>query len=380
MIELQRAKLLGSKKEEATVKVTPQQAAANAIREEELQLQKFIHRLQRRDDSHPLAASTESSAAGGPTVPTALSRRMLQRQGVGYLDDTVAAIASASADRFLATVLQQAIACRDRRLEGAEMAREAAKQRKRHLQQVQADADDRKRRRTESDAKQEKSLLTTIGTAEALKKGGGAAASAAAAMAKKEAEKKKASKKKKVSISEAENSTKNTANGKKPDAAAKGNDGGSDLDTEYDSIDEEEDYYQEHYGDTVAPIKGGDDDDDDVVLILRDLVRPLEAWRFNVTGKLGLEIRDSEADENLDGTGAEDDEEDGADAGAAVAASEENGVEDGLFNAAGTSEGGSGGATANSGKAESKQPSDETESAASAATKRKAAPSPVPQS
>jgi hypothetical protein len=82
----------------------------------------------------------------------------LQKQGVGYLDDTVAAVVSASADRFLATVLHQAAACRDQRLKGAELAQEAARHRKRHMQHYEADSDDRQRRKEEKEKKRERNL------------------------------------------------------------------------------------------------------------------------------------------------------------------------------------------------------------------------------
>ena len=383
MIELHRQKL---GLPPAASAATPINNAATELQDEEHQMQRFLHRLQRRDDSHPAVASavenpnmaTSAAATGGPTVPTALARRMLQRQGVGYLDDTVAAITSASADRFLATVLQQAVACRDRRLEGAELAREAARQRKKHLQQYQADTDDRKRRKLERDAAHEKSLLTTIATAEALKKGGSSsAAAAAAAAAKNEADdKKKKTKKKKVMITDKSEDGAAATNGKKSGGASPKDDGGGSDEEMYDSVDEEEEYYQEQLGDAVTGITGDDEEDDDV-LILRDLVRPLEAWKFHVTGKLGLEIRDNDADEIGEGTGGVEVDEAAADSTAAATAipTEENGTDDGLFPAGGVS---ASAASAANGKSDSKQAVDDTDGGTNSTAKRKSAPSPVP--
>ena len=223
MIELQRAKLGlppagttptsslhgssqsargGGLSQHGTMQKTPQQAAAAAVLSEDAQMERFIHRLQRRDDTHPTA-----DGVSGPTEPTALSRRILQRQGVGYMDDTVAAAISASADRFLATVLQQAVACRDQRLKGAEMARDFARQRKRHMQDYAADRDDRKRRKAERQAAREKKLLNAIAAADALKKGGGAA---------KDSEEKK-SKKKKKKTDDDDKKPNGTTPGKKKD-------------------------------------------------------------------------------------------------------------------------------------------------------------------
>lgn len=295
---------------EAPVPQTPQELAAAETLSEDAQIQRFIHRLQRRDDSHPMA-----DASSGPTVPTALSRRMLQRQGVGYLDDTVASTISASADRFLATVLQQAKACRDQRLEGAEMAREAARHRKRHIQHYAEDADDRKRRRGELDDAREKVQLKIIATAEALKKGGGS----------KDSDDKKKKKKKKAPTSSANaaEDSKEATNGDKSVA-----DDPKDLDDDdeesYDSIDEEEDYYQEKLGDVPrAPLKGDEEEEDDT-LRMKDLVRPLEAWDFHLTGKEALETLESES---LDENGEVEDDEKGD---RAASTTEENGNNEGL--------------------------------------------------
>eukprot|EP00934_Nitzschia_sp_Nitz4_P002563 Nitzschia sp. Nitz4//scaffold17_size182527//13412//14443//NITZ4_001828-RA/size182527-processed-gene-0.2-mRNA-1//1//CDS//3329539262//2553//frame0 len=251
---------------------TPQQQASTQVLSEDAHLQRFIHRLQHRDDSFPLSDSQST----GPTVPTALSRRALQRQGVGYLDDTVASAISASADRFLATILQQAVVCRDQRLKGAEMTRAAAKHRKRHIQEHQADTDDRKRRRDQLEQAREQSHLKAIAAADAMKKSSGSA--------KKPDDKKK--KKKKVEIETPD---------KPGDSTKAAIDLAEESDESYDSIDEEEEYYQEKLGDVRLP-KGEDDEEDDT-LLLRDLVKPLEAWDFSLTGKEALEDEDSDSDD-----------------------------------------------------------------------------------
>lgn len=281
----------------APVPETPAEIAASEQKAEDAQIQRFIHMLQQRDDLNPLADSSS-----GPTVPTALSRRMLQRQGVGYLDDTVASVVSASADRFLATVLQQAVACRDQRLKGAEMARDAARHRKRHIQHYETDTDDRKRRREKMEETKEKEYLKLIQTAEALKKGG----------ANKSIEEKAKLKKK-----------------KKDDDGANGsgskNKHGEEDDESYDSIDEEEEYYQEKLGEVVVPKKDEEDEYDDT-LLLKDLVRPLEAWDFHVVGKESIETEEQESDHEGDGDDDDDDEEAAADM--SVGPMDENGEDD----------------------------------------------------
>jgi len=130
-------------------------AAAAALWSDDEQLQHFLHLLTASSDSISSSSSSSSSSMDDtvaqsdtphppqttttpkqplfpthdekyqsrrlPTVPTALSRRMLHKQGAGYLDTAVAFIASAAADRFLATVLHQAIVCRDRRIQGEDI-------------------------------------------------------------------------------------------------------------------------------------------------------------------------------------------------------------------------------------------------------------------
>jgi hypothetical protein len=313
MIELQRARLLGAKgsnggtpastpTQNGSQKImsgqapgslpvgqahqTPQQAAAAAVRLEDLQMQRFFHRLQARDDTRPDASS-------GPTVPTALSRRILQKQGVGYLDDTVAAVVSASADRFLATVLHQAAACRDQRLKGAELAREAARHRKRHMQHYEADSDDRQRRKEEKEKKREKANIAAVEAAEVLTKSGKTPAKEGEPTAT------KSKKKKKVVVDDS------ATNGRKPKPQHE-----EDDDDSYDSVDEEEDYYRNYYGD--GNVNGGKDDDeeDDETLILRDIARPLEAWDFHLTGKEGMYHRPEASEDEADISDEEEDNDD----------------------------------------------------------------------
>ena len=71
-----------------------------------------------------------------PTTPQNLSRRLLHKSSVGYLDDSVPLLTSALSDRFLATVLVQAMACRDRRIEGYKATLRQRKRRVRHRKRV----------------------------------------------------------------------------------------------------------------------------------------------------------------------------------------------------------------------------------------------------
>ncbi len=290
----------------AVQQASPTEVAKATLLSEDAQMERFINRLQRRDrklaKSHH-HHSNSTPASSGPTVPNALSRRILQRQGVGYLDEAVASVVSASADRFLATVLQQSIACRDLRLKGAAMSREAAKQRKRHMDDYDADADDRKRRKDSIIKAREDIAKFTIEAAEPTKK---VAATASAA---------------------GKNTTKKKRVTKKQAAASKTIDPAMEKlameasEDEYDSIDEEEEYYQENVDvatrERTKLKKSGvnndeeeeedeDSDDEDDTLLLRDIVRPLEAWNFHLNGKIAIET-DYENDEFEETEEAEDD-------------------------------------------------------------------------
>jgi len=267
----------------------PQQASVSAIQTEDQQMQRFLSRVQWRDDSQQLI----SDSASGPTVPTALSRRMFQRQGVGYLDDSVAAIASASADRFLATVLHQAVACRDQRLKGAEMAKGAKRHRKRHADQFQAASDDRRRRKEEDESLRDKANLAAVAAVDALKKGGSVSKNDVEGTAKAKKKQKLTS----ITGDTQANGIKKLAEPTKPDR--------DDDEESFDSLDEEEIFYQNYYCDQRD---SDDSDEEDEPVRLPDLRRPLEAWGFHIAGKLGLdsaiaesdsdEINDEEADEN----------------------------------------------------------------------------------
>lgn len=303
MIELQRARLLAAGKGNATPaqpspngsqgagstsagtpaaaaqRPTPQQAALVYVQSEDLRMQTFLQRLQNRDDMR-----TDSTSA--PTVPTSLSRRILHRQGVGYIDNTIGAIASAAADRFLATVLHQAVACRDQRLKGVAMEKEAARQLKRHLESYRADSDDRKRRKAQHEGQREKANLAAIEAAEALKRPGTTTTPAGA-----DAENDDSAKSKKKKPLQGDT----TLNGNKRRGLTD-DDGAS-----YDSIDEEEEYYQEYYGDGIPDVDDEEEEENDS-LILRDIARPLEAWDFHMTGKQGMvrhapEDQDEEVEE-----------------------------------------------------------------------------------
>lgn len=254
---------------------SPMEAATATLQTEDAQMKRFLQRLQhQRDDSRP------GDVALGPTVPTALSRRMLQKQGAGYLDGSVAAVASASADLFLATVLQQAIACRDQRLKGAEMAKQMARKRKRHKRQYEEDVEERRRRKEERETRVTEACLATIEAAESMKQKSAAKLSADSGKPDHPVDGSnsvsKPKKKKKASESLPLNGIRLNASDLVDDEAS------------YDSIDDEEKYYREYYDMDNGDDGNSENDDDDETMVLRDLARPLAIWHFRMEGKFGI--------------------------------------------------------------------------------------------
>lgn len=292
----------------ARSQLSPRQAAVAAMQQEDKNMKRFLERLQtNRDDNRP------TEALFNPTVPTGLSRRMIHRQGAGFLDPTVAAIGSAAADRFLATVLQQAVSCRAQRLKGVELTRQAARDRKRHKRHYQEAVHDRKRRKLELASEREKLNVAEIRAAEALKQ-------KLATAGKEDADEN----------GSASGSTKTKKKKKATPALVNGKRKREELEdtiAEYDSLDEEEEHY-EQYDD------GDDDDDDseslsdeeeeDETMVLWDLARPLEAWDFRFDGKVGMDPHaESDSDDDSDGDdrpaengGTEEMDVDGTDAAA----------------------------------------------------------------
>ncbi|GKY96088.1 hypothetical protein MPSEU_000568900 [Mayamaea pseudoterrestris] len=294
MIEMQRARLLNVGKGAklaahngvpavglAATTLDPQQAAVARFQSEDQLKERFIVRLQNRDDSR-------ADFVNGPTVPTSLTRRTLQRQGVGYMDTSVAAVVSAAADRFLATIIQQSVVCRNQRLKGLEQAREAAKRKRRHLQHYQADCDDRERRKAEKEFRRERNNLAAIAAAEALSKG----KATTTVESKDDGDATSKPKKKKTPALAA-------SNGNKRKSDENGDGDGDDC--SYDSMDQEEEYYQAHCGSIIPASDTFDGDDDIDMLILGDIVQPLEAWDFHMPGKQGLlPLPPDDAEEDLD--------------------------------------------------------------------------------
>jgi len=205
----------------------------------------------------------------------ALTRRILHTQGAGYLDQTVPALLSGAADRFLATVLQQSLACQDQRLKGEASAKKERRELRRVTKRIRAATLERRRREREAEAR-----------LKAKVHGSGAGNVKGRIIAPQGGQ-------------GGENNNSNSKEGED-----------SDILLHHDSVDEEEKYYENFFGgeglDQEVAMEDGnesydedeDDNDDeeedeDDMLLLRDIVRPLQAWGVNITGTIGLDTDNS---------------------------------------------------------------------------------------
>ena len=261
------------------------------------------------------ANTTQSRIRSGSTVPNALCRRIIHRHGGGYLDETVAAVASGTADRFLATVLQQGVTCRDRRLKGEDLAKRDRMVRRAERKRQRKEMEGRRRKKAKKWNTKREKAMAAVGAemreaAEAASKKGG----------------------RKSPVPESPNSKKSGASKYKMPNVPDYN-----GDADHDSVDEEEEFYHDYYGkggkngsyNEGDSDDGSDEDDDEdydeydydddeedesrYTLLLRDLVRPLGAWNMSIAGKLGLgavELVSEESKVGEDDAGDVKDEED----------------------------------------------------------------------
>ncbi|KAL7517029.1 hypothetical protein ACHAWX_001989 [Stephanocyclus meneghinianus] len=244
-----------------------------------------------------------------PTTPQNLSRRILHKQGVGYLDDAVSLLLSAASDRFLAAVLTQAAACRDRRLEGYKALLVERKERKRHRRKVLKERTERERRFREEIEKRRKGAEDAMKEAEDGKKGVKAPIAPVVAPALEE-----------------ESFQVTQADLERLKEFRKDN----------EDLDAEEDYYHNYFGKNeydwddnevggkTAPNGDNEEesdeydseeeiDDKQYDLLLRDIVRPLGAWGFDLTSKIGFSSADTGMDEESEYVVEADKEDDDGD-------------------------------------------------------------------
>ncbi len=308
------------------------------------------------DSQHQTSEKQQSSfAANGPnyqpTTPQNLSRRILNRQGVGYLDDAVSIIMSALSDRFLATVLVQAMACRDRRIEGNKAKLTEMKARKRHHRRVLKQIRNRNKKMDTEKGNRRRLAEEVVADAENIDSEGAAASGYATATSQTKKKSPAASANSSTAAKSSISTKSPTSTSVQANEAANGSVGPlfqlteaqkqkvTEFQDQEADIDAEEEYYRSYYGkkaedsndeggkenqgvsnsepDNNAHVDEESEDDEEsdeeeeeederhYDLLLRDLVRPLSAWGFDLAGKLGFDVRD---DDNSDAeeSGAED--------------------------------------------------------------------------
>ncbi len=270
-----------------------------------------------------LLSNSTNSTESGPTVPLSLSRRILNREGVNFMDESVPALMSVAADRFLATVLHQSKICHNRRLQGEE----TAKEEKKSLNRM------KKRRREEKKMKRQKRLAQEKGLDVALKTpaGGSNGASDVTKGKKNSTRKVMTNSVTSKMITDVENALKDDngndsmdeemeyydnylQGGRNKDSVISGGSDGTvkdknDENRDDQSNDEDSDEDDDDEDDE-------DDDDDKLTLQLRDIVRPLEAWGVSLTGKAGISTPANHVEitkKNHETTDAEDDSNDDVD-------------------------------------------------------------------
>jgi len=277
------------------------------------------------DTSHTTQTTTTTNTQNyQPTIPSALSRRILHKSGVGYLDNSLPLILSAMSDRFLATILVQAKACRDRRLEGYKATIKERKRRNKHRKLVLKERLSRDKKYKEELGKKRSMMESAV-------------------MDAKELLEKDNNKKGNSSSSGGEDKTLFGLSEEERQAV-------KEYKKQAADVDAEEEYYNKYYGkgedgnldlDNISSDEEDDEDDELVVdtdLKLRDLVRPLGAWGFDLTGKLGFtdeQVDDSDGDEyelvdntNEDGGGSDDDEDEDQDDNVSYSDSSDMGTTD----------------------------------------------------
>jgi hypothetical protein len=301
-------------------------SSATAIMDEhDAKLHTFLYLLSEESQRHhssninstqkkqTTATAIAATGGGRTTVPAPLTRRILNRQGVNFIDETVGSIVSLAADKFLAIVLSQSVACRDHRVEGEEV-----RNRQKRLQEKI----DRKRKRKTMQAAQKKQAKEALKQAkESLVQANHLLSQAsagttgnidttaisdllpaAASIAAKPKTKKEMVSTLQHALTTAHSNlinmekklTKKTDSQNMKNAPLPNSTGQPSKlspSTSSDDDNDDEDEWMEEEED-----KGQSDDEDDeeeddekrYVLQLCDIVRPLESWGVHLNGRIGL--------------------------------------------------------------------------------------------
>ena len=258
-------------------------------------------------------------APSPPTVPTSLTRRILQTQGCSYLDPNIAAIMSHAADHFLATVLSQALACRDLRIQGEDLRKQAHQREKLDRKKRKKEAMERLEKKRSIQNKKEDQWKNEIEKARKFKEmeekriadlnnpreNGSSGSGMGKGRGNSNSKKKSGGSSKKKNQSKLQSV--NNSNNADDNEGADNGEGKSD--TENDDLSEnsldkgelDEDLFYYNTDDDISLDDDNDDGDDEEdenrdMLLLRDIERPVQAWGMTFAGKLGLCVNNFDDD------------------------------------------------------------------------------------
>lgn len=251
------------------------------------------------DHTNPAPGATSASTSNEPqpthsfTVPPSLSRRMLNRQGCGYIDPNVSNVASLAADRFLANIFHHASVCRDRRMKGQDLLERRRSDERRIRKRARTAKDVRDTKMEGREKGKEKECVVAIAAGDAVKSsspgGNGDGTPTKLADGKTAPTTKKKKVKKKNAASSNTNGNKKTHTGIHKHKDESDDDASLyDDPPNYDFLDQTNSTNnsdEESLGDEEEL---EDEEEQRFVMHLRDLARPLQAWDINVGGKIGL--------------------------------------------------------------------------------------------
>lgn len=311
MVALARAKHL------QTASSTSQAAKSSSggLLEEDDKILAFLNRLnetsgatatvdQQTDDQDAPEANTDMAAAinSSTTVPAALTRRVLNRQGVGYIPGShVDTMVSLAADHFLASVLQQAIICQRRRLEGEAMIKkdrnerreEKVKRRNEKITVAKARRDDWRQRQ-----KTAEQVLKNLEAPPASAPGSASVGSTSKSKKKLKKGDKDKDKKDAGSVASNKKSKKSSSKREKAIAAAIASVTGDAPEEEVDKDEEKkgDDFLDSEWlewGDgsvleELSDLEEESDDDDDEGVKIQDVVRSVQPFGIELPGKFEM--------------------------------------------------------------------------------------------
>ena len=239
------------------------------------------------------------------TVPIALSRRLLHRQGINYSRNShVDTVVSIAGEQFLASILQRATICREQRLEGEVILRRERRERRRQrrdrreekIKVARARRDDWVKRHGVAQDKLKK-LENPSTAASGSSVGSRPKKKKKVSLDKDKVDKKSSASSKKNAVKEKDSSSKAEASSPAPakTLASVSNNKDKNNETEPSPIFTESDWIEWGDGSQLEELSNSDDSDDDsddddgnMVIKIQDVVRSARPFGIDMCGKLDV--------------------------------------------------------------------------------------------